>query len=663
MLAYDTPGVYYRRADATAPAIAALRTDVAGFVGIATRGLVDRAMPVESWRQFEAHYGGFTGSGYLGYAVRAFFENGGRRCWVVRVASNDPSGGAQAAEAALRSATIDFFTVQASSPGVWGNDLTFEWRETHQAQALIPPHWRNPSLSLVNSVTGFERGTLVCLRQPGVARLRVVSDVDAVRSTLVWYNSRPDLRLRYEAPLDGMDPDLPISVESIEYSLAIRERGTPIAVYRGLTLIPEHSGYAPRQLPPLDVRRSAVEQQAVLPPTPEPVTIVDLRDTFQQLNLETLANASGPLRGGADGLMLLETSDFTGSEPPPLPTPLEAAQHIRGFHALDSIEEISIVAVPDIHIRPYALPPIAPPVCVPDPCLPGPEVLAPPLPPSQGDLPPQFSDEQVYAVEAALVEHCELLGDRIALLDPPFSASRNDALGIGAVLAWRSRFDSSYAALYYPWISVVDPLRRASGVNRDIPPSGHAAGLLARTDLDGGVHKAPANAALVWAQDTTVPVNEVRHGLLNTAGVNAIRPVAGRGIRVLGARTVSSDANWRFLNVRRLLLMIRKALYLSVQWAVFEPNNAITRSKLRLAIVSFLLALWQKGALMGDTAEAAFRVKCGDENNPQADRDAGRMLAQILVAPSQPFEFVEVRVGREGNEFEIQEASLLEEAH
>lgn len=118
---------------------------------------------------------------------------------------------------------------------------------------------------------------------------------------------------------------------------------------------------------------------------------------------------------------------------------------------------------------------------------------------------------------------------------------------------------------------------------------------------------------------------------------------------------MSSDTSWVYVNVRRLLIMIRKAFYLSTQWAVFEPNNALTRAKLRLSIVSFLLSLWQRGALMGDTADAAFRVKCDDDNNTAALRDAGQMLAQILVAPSQPFEFVEVRLGREDNEFEIQE--------
>src|SRR5262245_12135690 len=127
MLSYDTPGVYYQRADVSAPAVSGICTDVAGFVGIASRGLVDVAMPIESWRQFQAHYGGFTGSGFLAYAVRGFFENGGRRCWIVRVASLDAAGGAHAASLMLRDAAgMPVFSVSASSPGNWGNALTLE---------------------------------------------------------------------------------------------------------------------------------------------------------------------------------------------------------------------------------------------------------------------------------------------------------------------------------------------------------------------------------------------------------------------------------------------------------------------------------------------------------------------------------------------------------
>jgi phage tail sheath protein FI len=178
-------------------------------------------------------------------------------------------------------------------------------------------------------------------------------------------------------------------------------------------------------------------------------------------------------------------------------------------------------------------------------------------------------------------------------------------------------------------------------------------GQYASADLSVGVHKAPANDPLSWIQDVTVGLDDELHGLLNHAGVNVVRPLPGRGIRILGARTVSSDPDWRYVNVRRLLLMIEKAIELSIQWAAFEPNDEITRNKIRLSILSFLIALWQRGAFSGNNVEEALFVKCDEENNPPNERDNGRMWVDIGVAPAKPFEFIVVRVGRIDNAFEI----------
>ena len=152
----QTPGVYYERVDASAPAISPLRTDIAGFVGIATRGPLHQPLPVQSWRQFQAYFGDFTGAGYLAYAVRAFFENGGQRCWVVRVAAET----AATAALTLQSASLaNLWNVAASSPGVWGNDLDIVIRETHRAQTVTVPQASAPEFSTVVSTTGFGRAT------------------------------------------------------------------------------------------------------------------------------------------------------------------------------------------------------------------------------------------------------------------------------------------------------------------------------------------------------------------------------------------------------------------------------------------------------------------------------------------------------------------------
>ena len=142
------------------------------------------------------------------------------------------------------------------------------------------------------------------------------------------------------------------------------------------------------------------------------------------------------------------------------------------------------------------------------------------------------------------------------------------------------------------------------------------------------------------------PVNDVEHGLLNTLGINCLRALPGRGIRIVGARTLSSDSEWRYLNVRRLVLMIEEAVEEANQWTVFEPNNPILRQLLSYSLNSFLNTLWRGGALAGTTPEAAYQVKCDIENNPPSVTDVGQIIAEIAVAPTIPFEFIRFRLGR-----------------
>jgi phage tail sheath protein FI len=182
---------------------------------------------------------------------------------------------------------------------------------------------------------------------------------------------------------------------------------------------------------------------------------------------------------------------------------------------------------------------------------------------------------------------------------------------------------------------------------------------MARGDLEVGVHKAPANIGLVWAEELTASVNDAEHGLLNLSGINALRAFPGRGIRIFGARTVSSDPDWRFINVRRLLMMIEEALDEGLQWVVFEPNDDVTRTKVTLAIRSLLTSVWERGGLIGRTPDDAFFVKCSDVNNPPSERGNGRLLAEVGVAASQPFEFVVLRVGRVNNALEVDEAGIV----
>jgi hypothetical protein len=525
----------------------------------------------------------------------------------------------------------------------------------------VTPEW-----TAVASVSGFTRGTLVRISQTSPKKVihKVVSEVDATHGLLIWIGADPAGRLPYDAPLTGFAPNRPLLIESVEYTLLVWRLGRLLRTYPGLSLVPEHPNYGPVRLP-VWARRSDPTAPPTPPSAPEPVAVRELRavDALAAQGFRPI-DVSGespmPLARGVDGLSQLTVYDFIGEDISPLDGDTVRAGKQRGLRVLDLVDEVSILAVPDIQIRPIP-PPLKAPrsPCRPDPCLPAPPTgPAPSRAPAAGDLPPVFGDEDVYRVQAAMIARCEELRDRFAILDPPYSTARDDAAGAGAIRAWRARFDSRFAALYYPWVRVVDPLLLGggAGLTRDIPPCGHVAGQIAGTDWNPGVFKAPANAPLSWVQDVTVPLNDTMHGMLNDNGVNAIRAIPGRGIRIMGGRTLSSDTDWRFINVRRLMMMIEKAILVSTQWAVFEPNDVHTRSKLRLSLTGFLIELWRRGALMGEAPAAGFFVTCDATNNPREVVDRGQLLAEVGVAPSQPFEFVVLRIGRKGDEFQVTEA-------
>jgi hypothetical protein len=331
-----------------------------------------------------------------------------------------------------------------------------------------------------------------------------------------------------------------------------------------------------------------------------------------------------------------------------------------GLATLETIDEVSTVAMPDL------APPQPPPSRVVKPrpprCdgPPPPGVQPPKVPESEPETAPAFSDDQATALRGALVLHAELLRDRVVLIDPPAlvagvagppgstaTAPVGDGQETQRVLAWLESqpIDSTYAALYYPWILVDDPLALYGSV-RAVPPCGHVAGVFARTDRDFGVHKPPANTEAEGVRDLTDRVGDLAHGDLNERGVNVIRAYPGRGIRVYGARTLSSDALWQFLNVRRLLLMIETAIDRQTQWVVFEPHNTALQQDLDRVIRSFLLDLWRRGMLDGATPDEAFFVKCDDTTNPPEEMDAGRLICLIGVQPPRPAEFVIIRVGK-----------------
>ncbi len=664
MAEYLTPGAYVERADATVPSIAGLRTDIAGFVGIAESGPLDTPVPVESFRQFQSHFGNFIGGAYLTYVVRAFFENGGRRCWVIRVASKDRNNGAAVSSVTLQDNSvptpINEWVIKAASPGVWGNDLSVAVRSQSLHETVSYPGMYSGRYATVESVAGFNRGSLIRISQTNAEeKWRVISCVDGARKRIYWKHPEPGAGLTYDRPVSGFNLDQLLYISELTYAVDVWRSGKFIDRYAGLSLVAEHPAYGPKVLSEPEYP-STLDAENKLPPTP-PFIFIEARNTPAGVIPQPLEITDGvnlPLTGGADGLAFLRVEDFMGMPIDPLDSDTVKDQKRRGIRALELIDEIAIVAVPDILIRPEKDPeyevvrrPVADP-CI--SCPPPPEQVAPPnQPKGRNELPPTFSEDEIYQVQAALIQHCEQRRDRFALIDSPFNLAQNDVSGFGAVQAWRARFETQYAALYYPWVLVVDPL--STQLVRQIPACGHVAGQYALHDIEIGVHKAPANRLLNWLQDLSNVVSFEQQGALNPLGINVIRADAGRGFRIMGARTLSSDPDWRYVNVRRLIMMVMKAIELSIQWAAFEPNNAATRTKIGLALSELMTALWKRGALSGDFTEQAFSVKCDESNNPPAQRANGLLIAEVGIAPSNPFEFVILRVGRQENSFEVVE--------
>ena len=247
------------------------------------------------------------------------------------------------------------------------------------------------------------------------------------------------------------------------------------------------------------------------------------------------------------------------------------------------------------------------------------------------------------SVQTAMITHCEQQANRMAILDAP------PGMNPQQIKEWRSdvaMYDSTFAAMYYPWIQVDNPAASNGDTEIMVPPSGHLAGLWARVDDSRGVHKAPANEIIRGALDVERPITHAEQGLLNPIGINCIRPFGTRGIRVWGARTLTSDTDWTYIPVRRLFNMIETAIMQGTQWVVFEPNDVRLWDAVRRTVSAYLRGLWRDGALFGTSEEQAFFVRCDESTNPPDSIDQGKLVVEVGIAPVKPAEFVIFRVSQ-----------------
>ena len=322
---------------------------------------------------------------------------------------------------------------------------------------------------------------------------------------------------------------------------------------------------------------------------------------FETVNITVASAANLPDEGSytlsGGGIQPLTVEDFVG----------DVAER-TGLGALEALDSIRLILCPDVMTGYYG---------------------------SEG------AKKRIKMVQEAMIAQCERSRYRFAILDTPPDLKAQQAL------EWREyiNFNTSYAALYYPWLEVYD-FSEGPNDTKFMPPSGHVAGVYNRVDADRGVHKAPANEIIRGTNDLQIQLSKAEQDVLNPIGVNCIRAFPNRGINIWGARTLSNDGSWRYVNVRRLFIMVEASLDAGMQWVVFEPNDTTLWAKVRRDVTSYLRTVWLSGALFGTTPEQAFYVKCDEELNPLEIRDLGQLIIEVGLAPVKPAEFVIFRISQ-----------------
>ena len=525
---YFSPGVYIEEFDKGTKPIQGVGTSVAAFVGFTERAPNASPTLVTSWSQYESLFGGFIPDAYLPYAVRGFFENGGKQAYVVSVGANG-NGANGAAPAGKQAAAVAALSTTAA--------------------AAIPA--RLPSLGTALQIEAVQEG-------------KAGEDIQ-VEIGPATGDGATDEQFRMVVRQGPKEE----TFDQLSLGRGRNQRNVETVVNRESTLIrvklnEQTQGSAVERLP-------TVGLHALQPAQPQ---------------MSTAAVAK------------VDANDLAGS-----------AQDREGVLGLEAIEEVTILCVPDL--------------------------MSPRL--GGGD-----TMTKIKTVQLGMLSHCEAMKDRFAILDAP------RGMGVQEIKDWRTSgagYDSKYGALYYPWIKVPNMIPKAQREDPDqdlieVPPCGHVAGLYARVDGERGVHKAPANEIVRGAIDLTYQVTRNEQDLLNPIGINCIRAFPSMGIRVWGARTLTSDPAWRYINVRRLFNYVEESIDQNTQWVVFEPNDEDLWARVKRDITAFLFRVWKSGALFGATEDEAFYVKCDRENNPPQTRDVGQLIVEIGMAPVKPAEFV-----------------------
>lgn len=661
---YLAPGVYVEETSFRSKSIEGVSTTTTGFVGPCRYGPVtEPADVITSLGEFERSYAGggqlaFASEGhptvttdsdnYLWHAVRAFFSEGGKRLYVARVfralegdyppadfantthATGSPDLWADGHGRALfpDSPTQSSFSFRARFPGAASNvivRLTARITQNilgaelvHDPQQSPPDHYQaklgalndRDIVLVTRGASPPTNGDLYLALYDPITQKFSFQDTAGVSTTF------DNLHLNVD-PAPGQGDS--IYVVTVSVNVLSDDRKHDLGTWSDLPLDPQHqrdgeldSIFNRFLAEPTNISEARSLPLAVTQESATGLTLLDVMfpDFFDLTSQDfvrfgdtgTLTRKlqggivrEFPLEGGNDGLRP-GAQEYEGTDDP-------EATFKTGLKQLEDVEDISIVAAPG----------------------------------STANYDNTKGRDDANATFGLLIAHAERMRYRIAVLDCP------PKQGLADVRKVRSKLDSKYAALYYPWVRVLDPVTRRE---LDLPPSGFVAGIYARNDVNRAVFKAPANEVVNLAIGFEQTLNKAQQEVLNPEGINCFRFFEGRGFRLWGARTISSDPEWKYVNLRRYFAYLERSIDKGTQWAVFEPNGYALWANVRRTIEDFLLNEFQMGALLGEKPEQAYFVKCDRSTMTQNDLDNGRLVCLIGVAALKPAEFVIFRIGQ-----------------
>lgn len=630
---YLTPGVYIEEFEIGARPIEGVSTSTAGFLGETERGPTKPRL-ITGWLDYQRRFGGYFGADkYLPYAVEGFFQNGGQRCYVGRIVKSGDLAAINAQFYLKGADQTNALKAEANGEGLWGDRIYLFVAPGTDSGFKLNIYYGKELVEQIDNISISESS-------PDYFGKKVNDTSNFIKLSMEPGDSGSPQFGHKAIAQGGTSSSITLASTASSTTDAYKGMYVKIIDGKGKDQINKIIGYAG------NTKVATVEKAWTTNP-----------DDTSKYSLYNKLDGGTDLLGGIGTAQNGSLTDIT--LPPAASTTDDIYKNMQieitggtgkgQIRKIDDYNGASKIATVN---SPWATAPdststyrISPSMNLDD------------YSRTDSDMPGKrkgltgFTDIDeisiVYSPNAqvvgglvdALITHCELLKDRFAIID---SAQGSEDVDSSALKPRDSR-ETQYAALYYPWIKIFDS---ASGQLRLLPPGGHIGGIYARSDTERGVHKAPANETVRGAADLEFPITKAAQGILNPRGVNVIRFFPGRGNLVWGARTLSSNSLWKYINVRRLFIYIEESIDEGTQWVVFEPNNEKLWARVRATITQFLTRVWRDGALMGTKVEEAFFVKCDRTTMTQDDIDNGRLICVIGIAPVKPAEFVIFRIAQ-----------------